>query len=855
MRKTVLLAFALAIAGCGGSPSGKLSGKVSVTGGTGLSAGNLTVTAIGPNGGGALTDGSGSYEIDGLADGNYSVSAVLTGTNEGEVRVFATVKGGKGTAPELKFTGLTPPPAPQVGVVSGKASYSDGSDASGITLTLTGPGSQGLAAMADGTFTFNNVAPGTYTLAADAADSLEHRLTVAVQVTGGMTTNVPNLTLTAVGTVTGKATKGSSATGNAGITVAVAGTSARATTADDGSYTLNAVPAGTQTLLATLPDYDPATAMVTVTRGSTMAMDLTISKLTTHGSVSGTVLFADQQDRSIISVSAEGTGLSTHADGNGNYTLSLPAGHFNIVADAPNFPTRPIGPVAVDDGTQVTLPTLVMSPWFDFGAEPGVTAGPTLVATKDGDHALYTLTFGTTPQYRMIDLRTGAVHIFLTGAVGPGGGPIVTSPHGHYVAIYAGGGWLVFDTQTSAFNAFLAATTPPPGNIASFTSDEKFFIAADGAKIHRFEVATGIDTPITAVAGTDFFNDSFLVRDVATAPYALSYAGATGTPTSVATGVTKHTSFVSGQTVIWNNCSSSCAVHLLDQATGVVANPSGAFASTLTANTAVGSGAWIEFKGTGGGFMNVASTNFTVTPLNFGSYAFNPSGTSVLYEITGAPNVLHLEAGAPTGAGTTVGNSTGSFGVGVAGNSAWLDDNRAIAFGNTPLTRYNILNGAVTTDTDLVSTGTVVPPTALWQRSSDKDWVYADREYADLAVFYMLSGPTGFCESLDGKTFFAAGQSIIGAAYQSTIIRTNATGAVNTVSGMAVVEGGLCSGTTAAIAASLNSDELLVATGQTIWHTLNHNPGARVKSSTLGVTQLFGTQTGAVAYPSLMVLP
>ncbi len=850
MRKLMLTVSALALAACGGA-SGKLTGKVVVTGGANGATTGVTVTAIGPTGGGALTDASGNFEIDNLADGNYSVSAVVPGTVEGEVRVFANVKGGKGDVPELKFNVPTPPPAPEVGTVSGKVTYSDGSDASGITVTLVGPGSQGTAAAMDGSYSFNNVAPGIYTLSADAAGSLEGHLSVAVEVMGSQTATVADLTFTAVGTVTGKATKAAGATGNAGISVSVAGTIYRATTADDGSYAISNVPAGMQTLIASLPDWDPASTQVAVTRGTVAAPALNLTKLTVHGTVSGVVAFSNNQDRSIITVKALGTSLSTAAQSDGRYTLQLPAGHFDIVADAPNFPLHHLGNVAVDDGTADVLPTVVLSPWHDFPAEPGAT-NASLVPTADGDHALYTVNIGSTLQLRMVDLRGGTSRtVLVTGGTLPA---IVLSRHGRYVAFQSGSNWIFIDATDNSFN-ILAVAGAPTGNVSFFTSDEKYFIVGDGAKVHRFEVATATDAPLTGVGSADFRNDSFLVQDVGSPPYSLNYATATSS-TPVATGVTKHTVDVSGVTVVWNNCSGNCALHLIDQATGTVSNPSGGFSSGLAANPAVGTKAWIDFTGTGGGFMNIASGAFTVKPLNFGTYAFNPTGNAVLYEVTGGPNTLHYEAGAPTGAGTTVGTSTSSFSVGINTRSGWLDDTRAIAFGNTPLSRYDIVSGTATPDTDIVSPGAVTPPTAYWRRNSDKKWIFADREYTDFALDLSATGsPTGWCESLDGKTLFAGGFDPTGAAYYVTKIRDNASSAVSETSGFLPVTIGVCDGPSSVRTSSLTANELLVSTGQRIDLYSGYSLGPILKSESLGTLQYFATQAGAVPFPAFAFLP
>jgi hypothetical protein len=197
--------------------------------------------------------------------------------------------------------------------------------------------------------------------------------------------------------------------------------------------------------------------------------------------------------------------------------------------------------------------------------------------------------------------------------------------------------------------------------------------------------------------------------------------------------------------------------------------------------------------------------------------------------------------------------------VSTAGNTAWLDDKRAIAFGNTPLVRYDILNGTATQDTDIVSSGAVVPPTAYWQRSSDKKFAFADREFNDLVIDFGPAGggPSGFCETRDQGSFFVGGFNPAATAYFTTVIRNNTSSAVTSVGGFAENDVGVCAGITSSNAQRLNgSAELLVATGQSVDYTLGHVLSASVKSASSGATLYLGQYSNAgVNYPSFMVLP
>ena len=96
----------------------------------------------------------------------------------------------------------------------------------------------------DGTYRFENLESGTYTIYAISSDSTEKAVCKSVTVSSGSTVQIPDMVLTATGSVSGKIILDDSLDNNIGFIVSAAGTSFFATTASDGQFTITGIPAG-----------------------------------------------------------------------------------------------------------------------------------------------------------------------------------------------------------------------------------------------------------------------------------------------------------------------------------------------------------------------------------------------------------------------------------------------------------------------------------------------------------------------------------------------------------------------------------------------------------------------------------
>lgn len=122
-----------------------------------------------------------------------------------------------------------------------------------------------------------------------------------------------------------------------GAVVSIAGTGLSATTSDDGSYSLNNVPAGTQALTASAPGFKDSQFSINVTAGQVATHNFQLTPYT--GAVSGTVINGETlQPVSGASITVKGTAIATTSRQDGTYTLAnVPIGTSSVIAAAGGF--------------------------------------------------------------------------------------------------------------------------------------------------------------------------------------------------------------------------------------------------------------------------------------------------------------------------------------------------------------------------------------------------------------------------------------------------------------------------------------------------------------------------------------
>jgi uncharacterized protein (DUF2141 family) len=244
----------------------------------------------------AKTSEAGTYVISNIPAGTYDIFAYKVGYELGYEEDIEVVRNMVTTADLITITAIPDEvEEAETGSITGVARLSDAETHTGIQVFVPGTSAVALTA-SDGSYTFSNLLPGTYTVMAMYDDYSTQTLTGKV-VAAGATTNVTTMTLTRIpeeeeeaetGSITGVARLSDVET-HTGIQVFIPGTSAVALTASDGSYTFSNLLPGTYTVMAMYDDYSTQTLTgKAVTAGSTTnvtTMTLTPSVVETLGTV------------------------------------------------------------------------------------------------------------------------------------------------------------------------------------------------------------------------------------------------------------------------------------------------------------------------------------------------------------------------------------------------------------------------------------------------------------------------------------------------------------------------------------------------------------------------------------------
>jgi Tol biopolymer transport system component len=241
-----------------------------------------------------------------------------------------------------------------------------------IVIRLWGPVSASTTTDATGSYRFTDLPQGAYTVAATAPATREGTVAAAVTVSRGAPSQAPDLKLTPLGEIAGRASLGSPS-GNAGIVVLAVGTGAWSRTDDAGHYLLRGVPAGPRELLATFPGRAAARAVgLLVPHGSQIvAPDLCVGPPAAgRAQVQGRTLLSGEPDHSGVLITLTGpVTVATVTDESGFYALSgLEEGDYllSAVAEATLEGRRTVA-VRLSEGEVTLAPDLVFSPVGEIG--------------------------------------------------------------------------------------------------------------------------------------------------------------------------------------------------------------------------------------------------------------------------------------------------------------------------------------------------------------------------------------------------------------------------------------------------------------------------------------------------------
>lgn len=401
-----------------------------------------------------------------------------------------------------------------VGGIAGTVADSvTGLGLSGVNLTLT----QGATVIAttsthsDGTYSFDNLASGSYTVTASFPNYIG--ASAPLGVTAG-NTSIQNFNLEpAAGNINGTVIDAISQTGIAGAAVSLRDVShniiAATTTDANGAFSFTNLAVGTYILTASAAGFGAEQTGAVIAAGQTVTARISLQPQagTVSGKVSGQATGAGIPG---ASVEIRQNGLlvaATTADANGNYAITgLAPGTYTISAAAANFAQQNQG-VTVESN-QTTIAD------FSLTANPGNITGR--ITNVQTDAPIPNAT---------VKLYIGNTLEAITSADAAGVYNFSGLPPGAYQVVAFGDGFsqntagvIVNSNQTSTADLALA---PTPGSITGQVTDILTGAAIAGATVNLYDL---FNNPLRTVSADD--NGRYQILDVAPGTYEVVAAAA-----------------------------------------------------------------------------------------------------------------------------------------------------------------------------------------------------------------------------------------------------------------------------------------------------------------------------------------
>jgi len=287
------------------SISGAITPASSGSGATVLLSGSATATAT--------ADASGNYTFSGLANGSYTVTPSKSGFTFTPVNRAVTISNANVTA---SFTA-------QAVTYAISGSITPATSGSGATIVLSGAGTGATTADANGNFTFNGLANGSYTLTPSKSGFTFTPVNQAVTINGANGTATFAAQAAPTFAISGTIAPASS---GSGAIVVLSGGASGSTSADaSGNYTFSGLANGSYTVTPSKSGFSFTPASQTVVlSGSNGTANFAAQSLPTF-SISGTITPAALGTGVTLNLTGGAT-MTTTTDANGNYAF---AGLFN----------------------------------------------------------------------------------------------------------------------------------------------------------------------------------------------------------------------------------------------------------------------------------------------------------------------------------------------------------------------------------------------------------------------------------------------------------------------------------------------------------------------------------------------
>lgn len=208
-----------------------------------------------------------------------------------------------------------------------------------------------------GDFEVSNLPPNIYRIEISSEADTRGVVRKNIIVKCGKTTNAGTLSLASLGNITGSVLLDGE-TDHQDILVKIPGTSHIATTAADGTYTINFLPAGTYQLHFSKTGFAKKSLSIDLEKGATQTAE-SQTLTTAFGTIWGTVKLNKSTNSSSALISLDNTGEVVFADADGNYSFSnVPSGTYTLFIHASGYAADKLEKIVVTAGA-TTTPSLV----------------------------------------------------------------------------------------------------------------------------------------------------------------------------------------------------------------------------------------------------------------------------------------------------------------------------------------------------------------------------------------------------------------------------------------------------------------------------------------------------------------
>ena len=578
----------------------------------------------------ATTNSSGVYSITSVSAGTVTLTASKSGYVTQVTGNLTVPSSGTVTAPDILLV--------KVGTITGTVvNASGGAAVASATVTVTGTSTSTTTSSA-GTFTLS-YAPGICTLTVSKS-GWKTTTTAAITVTSGQTTNVGNISLTQLATVTGKVKDAGSGSYISGVVVTLQSDPAvTATTASTGTYTLSNVPVGTQTLVYSKAGYLTKTSSpINVVAGTNTLADVSLSRV--YGSVAGTVTDAQAANAALpgatVTVTGSSPAITATTATDGSFVLAnVPVGSVTLTVSKTNYANLTSGSLSVSEGQTTPAGTLALnrttvtvSGTVKTSSGTAISGATVTVAEQAGKTATTT----STGSYTLSGVYWGTVHVT---AAKSGYGPSTQT--------------LTLQPGTNATCNFTLVAAV--GTISGTVTDAQ---AASAALPGATVTVTGSSPAITATTATD---GSFVLANVPVGTVTLTVSK------------TNYTNLTSGSLAVSEGQTTPAGTLALNRTTVTVSG------TVKTSSGAGISGATVTVEEQAGKTTTTTSTgSYTLSGVYWGTVhvtaaksGYGPSTqTLTLQPGTNATCNFTLGAGVGTITGTITDAQNGGAGLGGA---------------------------------------------------------------------------------------------------------------------------------------------------------------------------------------------